>query len=83
MAEMIFEGSCPCGDSVKVSGYPSEVKLQIQAWRSIHTRHSNRIAKAVETEMLRSPSYTSWGPTTSTTIPYTTTITTNTGNGAD
>lgn len=46
MAEIQFEESCPCGNSVKISGYRSEVVAHISSWRSIHNRHANNYAKA-------------------------------------
>lgn len=49
MTETSFEESCPCGNSVKISGYASEVRNQILSWRSIHTRHANSIARSLAT----------------------------------
>ncbi len=46
MTDFRFEQSCPCGDSIKMSGYESYVKPQIASWRKIHDKHSNSIAKA-------------------------------------
>jgi hypothetical protein len=46
MADMHFEENCPCGNSMKVSGFSSYVSTQIFQWRSIHNRHANNYAKA-------------------------------------
>lgn len=51
MAEMYFKESCACGTSTDFSGYPSEVRPQILAWRSIHKRHADAISKAIITDM--------------------------------
>lgn len=47
MADLNFEEVCPCGNSMKISGYTSEVRAQIQIWRNLHNKHANAIAKAV------------------------------------
>lgn len=57
MAEMNFEEICPCGNSVKVSGYDSIVRPQIQSWRSIHNKHANTIARAIAEKKKNPPHY--------------------------
>lgn len=47
MADMNFEEHCPCGNTIKVSGYSHHVQPQILTWRSIHNRHANTIAKTL------------------------------------
>lgn len=75
MADIHFEQSCPCGDSIKVSGYTSEVRTQIQTWQNIHTKHANAIAKAIVEA--KSKQYTTWPQQF-----YTSTLTTNPSTGA-
>ena len=69
MADMNFEEDCPCGASVKFSGYSSEVRIQIQSWRSVHKRHADNIAKAVA-ENKTHPAYYVWPSTTGTNITF-------------
>lgn len=57
MAEMIFKECCPCGNSVDISSYRSEVQQQIQSWRSLHNKHANMIAKAVAENKAHPPYY--------------------------
>ena len=74
MADIHFEQNCPCGDSIKVSGYTSEVRTQIQTWQNIHTKHANTIAKAITEAKGRQ--YTTWPQL------YTSTFNTSPGSGA-
>ncbi len=57
MPDVSFEETCPCGNSVKITGYTSEVRLQIRSWRSIHNKHTNAIAKQIIEERRRNPPY--------------------------
>lgn len=72
MADVNFEEVCPCGTSTKISGYTSEVRLQILSWRRIHNSHANAIAKAIAAakEKQAYPQYIYQYPIT-TTMPYT------------
>jgi D-tyrosyl-tRNA(Tyr) deacylase len=64
MAELSFEETCPYGNTIKVSGYTSEVRSQSQTWHTIHNRHANVIAKAITEAKNRQ--YTTWPPPTNT-----------------
>jgi len=67
MADMYFKESCPCGTNVDMSGYVSEVKAQVIAWRSIHKRHADALLKATIADINKKvyPSYI-WPVTTGT-----------------
>jgi hypothetical protein len=48
MADISFEEECPCGATIKVSGYASAgVRDHIASWHNLHNKHSNSIAKAI------------------------------------
>jgi len=61
-----FEQGCPCGDTIKMSGYESHVKPQVSSWRKIHDKHANAIAKAIAEARSKHPTSYSWPWTTST-----------------
>lgn len=46
MADLNFEEHCPCGATIKIGGWASEVRTQVQTWRGIHNKHANAAAKA-------------------------------------
>jgi hypothetical protein len=66
MAEMHFEETCPCGNTIKVSGYASQVTPQIVTWHKTHDRHSTNIAKAIAEARAKQPTSYSWPWTTTT-----------------
>lgn len=48
MADLTFEEECPCGATIKVTGYVSSgVRDYIATWHHTHNRHANTIAKTV------------------------------------
>lgn len=65
MANMYFKEHCPCGNSVDISGYGSEVLKQITSWRKTHTPHANAIAKTI----VEKPKTSVWPWTTTLNIP--------------
>lgn len=75
MSDMNFEERCPCGASIKTSGYESRIAPQIEKWHHTHDKHANAIAKSlaegVLAEKLQWPLYyipsiapgtVPWGP---------------------
>lgn len=57
MTNLHFKETCPCGNSVDVSGYGSQVQPHVQSWHHIHDKHANAIAKAVAENKLKPPYY--------------------------
>lgn len=49
MPDLSFEETCPCGNSIKVSGSTigGVLTAEISRWHRIHDRHANNIAKAI------------------------------------
>lgn len=47
MVDLNVEEQCPCGGRIKVSGYTSETRDQVRAWRGVHDKHANAIAKSL------------------------------------
>ncbi len=71
MADLHFKESCPCGNSVDISGYESQVRPHMQSWHRVHDKHSNTIAKAVAESRLKPP----YWPTSTWTNTFETTST--------
>lgn len=63
MADIHFEEACPCGNTLKTSGYTSEVRAHVQTWHRVHDKHANAIAKAVA-EGKAHPAYYVWPQST-------------------
>jgi len=44
--DLNFEQSCPCGATIKVTGYLRSMDDMIRGWHNVHDKHMNASMKA-------------------------------------
>lgn len=66
MADLHFKETCPCGNSMDITGYSSHVSDYAKSWHHVHDKHANAIAKAIADSKSK-PLYYVWPNSTWTT----------------